>query len=155
MTARNIARWSRVFLAMATLTIALEVNGATGTATAPAPVARGTPRHEQAAAAGTAARLWRQIDAQAAQLQQSIAKNALANVHHQAFALRDLVSQLANNSPGLTPDRLAKVRRDAGFVATLAARLDASGDARDQIGTRQNYEKLTAVLKSLRGSYAR
>jgi hypothetical protein len=47
-------------------------------------------------------------------------------------------------------DQQGKVREDVRFVATLAERLDASGDAKDMPGTQANYDKLVSILKDLR-----
>lgn len=93
------------------------------------------------------------IDAKSAELKKTIDSGALDEVHHQAFAIRDLVAALPAKSASLTADKLVKVKGEVKFVATLAERLDATGDAKDLPGTKQNYAKLTAVLASIRGNY--
>ena len=102
----------------------------------------------------TADSIWREIDAKSNALQKNIASGALDQVHHQAFAIRDLVATLVTHSATLAPDRLAKVKSAAKFVATLADRLDATGDAKDLAGTKQNFAKLVKVLTNLRANYA-
>ncbi len=97
--------------------------------------------------------LWQAIDAKSAELKKTIESGALDQVHHEAYALRDLVAGLPVKSAALPAENLAKVKSSVRFVATLAERLDATGDAKDAAGTKQNFEKLTSVLASLRGNY--
>lgn len=97
---------------------------------------------------------WQAIDAKAAELKKTIDKGDLGEVHHQAFAIRDLVAALPGKSSALSADNLVKVKSGVKFVATLAGRLDAAGDSKDAAGTKQNYEKLTTVLASLRANYS-
>ncbi len=97
--------------------------------------------------------LWKSIDAKSAELKITINRGALDQVHHQAYAIRDLVAALPGMSKSLAPERLAKVQAGVKFVATLAERLDATGDAKDAAGTKQNFEKLSNVLASLRSNY--
>ncbi len=98
--------------------------------------------------------LWQAIDAKTTELKKSIDTSALDQVHHEAYAIRDLVAVLPGKSSALPPERLAKVKAGVKFVATLTERLDATGDAKDAAGTKQNFEKLTTVLASLRANYA-
>ena len=98
--------------------------------------------------------LWMSIDAKSAELKITINRGALDQVHHQAYAIRDLVAALPGKSKSLAPERLAKVQAGVKFVATLAERLDATGDAKDAAGTKQNFDKLSNVLASLRSNYA-
>lgn len=101
----------------------------------------------------TAEGVWQAIDAKAAELKKTIDKGDLGQVHHEAFAIRDLVAALPARSGALAPEKLAKVASGVKFVATLAERLDASGDAKDAAATKQNFEKLSTVLASLRANY--
>ena len=97
--------------------------------------------------------IWQAIDARSAELKATIAAAKLDQVHHQAFAIRDLVAALPARSTSLPADKLANVRVAVKFVATLAERLDATGDAKDLAGTKQNCTKLVGVLASLRSNY--
>lgn len=72
-----------------------------------------------------------------------------------AFAIRDLVAALPERSSSLSPDEKTKVQGDVKFVATLAERLDASGDAKDAVDTRGNFDKLASVLADLRTNYTK
>ena len=98
--------------------------------------------------------IWKAIDAKSAELKTTIDSSKLDNVHHEAFAIRDLVAALPSHSATLSPEKLDKVKTSAKFVATLATRLDATGDAKDVAGTKQNYAKLTTVLTAIRANYS-
>jgi hypothetical protein len=101
-----------------------------------------------------AASIWQSIDAKSAALKKTIDAGKLEEVHHEAFAIRDLVAALPAHSTSLPADKLAKVNGGVKYVATLATRLDATGDAKDMAGTKENYAKLMTVLASLRSNYA-
>ncbi len=102
----------------------------------------------------TAEGIWVAIDQKTAELKTTVKSGKLAEVHHLAFAVRDLVAALPEKSTTLTADQQAKVKGSVKFVATLAERLDASGDANDQAATQDNCEKLLKVLESLHANYA-
>ena len=102
----------------------------------------------------TAAGIWQAIDAKNIELRSTIATGSLANVHHQAFAIRDLVAALPAHYPALTADKLARARSNGAFVATLAGRLDTSGDANDRAGSQASYDRLAKILIDLRATYA-
>lgn len=103
--------------------------------------------------AGDAAAIWRVIDQKTTELDTTVQSGSLGEVHHIAFAIRDLVAALQSRSTGLAADQQIKVNNDVKFVATIADRLDASGDANDRAATQANFDKLTAVLKDLRTNY--
>ena len=120
-----------------------------------------TPAAPQAAAGAKAEQpipatvdgIWQAIDQKTAELQKTIQGGALNDVHHLAFAVRDLVAALPERSKSLSADQQAKVKSNVKFVATLADRLDASGDANDKAASQANYDKLMKVLQSLRANY--
>jgi hypothetical protein len=116
--------------------------------------AGGTQVVTKVAIPDTSVGIWQAIDAKSAALQKTIDAGSLADVHHEAFAIRDLVAALPTHSTSLPAEKLAKVSSGVKFVATLATRLDATGDAKDMAGTKQNYAQLMAVLASLRLNYA-
>jgi hypothetical protein len=123
----------------------------TGPATAATPEAE-TPTPIPA---GGADAIWQAIDQKSAELDKAIHDGSLGNVHHMAFAIRDLVTALPERSGSLSTDQKTKVQGSVKFVATLAERLDASGDAKDVAETRANFDKLTSVLADLRTNYAK
>ena len=101
----------------------------------------------------TAPAIWQAIDQQTAALGQAIQTGAFGEVHHRAYAIRDLVLALPVHSSALPPDKLAKVKANLPFVATLAQRLDVTGDAKDRPGTESNFRKLQQVLAAIRANY--
>ena len=94
----------------------------------------------------TADAIWKAIDQQSTDLKATIQSGALKDVHHKAFAIRDLVAALPTHSPTLSADDGRKLQGEVKFVVTLADRLDAAGDANDKAGAQENYDKLVAVL---------
>ena len=109
---------------------------------------------EKTAIPETADAILQAIDAKSAELKKTIDSGSLDAVHHQAFAIRDLAAALPAKSASLPADKLAKVKGNVKFVATLAERLDATGDAKDLTSTKTNYAKLTTVLASIHSNYA-
>lgn len=109
---------------------------------------------EQAATAipATAAEIWTKIDAEVAALDKTVASGALDEVHHYAFAIRELVAALPERSKSLPADKLAKVQSNVKFVATLAQRLDAAGDANDKTATQSGIAQLKKVLAGIRAN---
>jgi len=101
----------------------------------------------------TTAAIWQSIDSQANEVATLIQAGTLKDLHRHAFAIRDLVAGLLAHSATLPADKLAKVKSDGKFVATLATRLDAAGDSNDKTGAESNFDKLKNVLSSLRSNY--
>ena len=101
----------------------------------------------------TAAEIWTEIDAAVADLDKTVASGALDEVHHYAFAIRDLVVALPEHSKSLPADKLAKVQGSVKFVATLAQRLDTAGDANDMEATQSGITQLKKVLADIRVNY--
>jgi len=97
--------------------------------------------------------IWQSIDKEIDQLDKVIQTGKLEDVHHNAFAIRDLAGALPAHSSSLPVDKLNQVKANNKFVATLAERLDATGDAKDKAGTEANFEKLKTVLKTIRANY--
>ena len=102
----------------------------------------------------TSEAIWQSIDKETEQLGRIIQAGKLEEVHHLAFAIRDLVAALPARSASLPADKLTQVKANSKFVATLAERLDATGDAKDKAGTESNFQKLKGVLKTIRANYA-
>lgn len=94
--------------------------------------------------------IWKAVDQKNAELGSLIQSGSLGDVHHVAFAIRDLVAALPEHAKSLSADRQVKLQGGVKFVATLAERLDASGDANDKAGVQANYEKLQKLLEGLR-----
>ncbi|MGC2459148.1 MAG: hypothetical protein WA435_14265 [Gallionellaceae bacterium] len=101
----------------------------------------------------TSAAIWQSIDNETESLGALIQGGKFEEVHHHAFAIRDLVAGLPARSGELPPDKLAQVKTNAPFVATLAQRLDATADAKDKVGTESNFRKLRELLSAIRSNY--
>ncbi len=70
----------------------------------------------------------------------------LSDVHHHAFAIRDLVAALPDK---VTADKKAHVEGSVKNIAKLAGELDESGDANNQALTETTLKKFDAVLMVL------
>jgi hypothetical protein len=70
----------------------------------------------------------------------------LAEVHHHAFAIRDLANALPAKAAA---DKKKQVEGTVKNIATLAGDLDKTGDAGNQAGTEANLKKLDGILKVL------
>lgn len=106
-----------------------------------------------AAIPATVAEIWQAVDKEMSEMQKLIDAGTVEDLHHHAFAVRDLVAALPDHSPALAPDKLEKVKADSKFVATLATRLDEAGDSKDKAAASANFAKLQTLLKSIRGYY--
>ncbi len=96
--------------------------------------------------------LWRGVKAHEAELHRLVQAKDLGKVHEAAFALRDLVAAMPDKSE-LPPEQLAKLKGNAKYVATLAERLDAAGDAKDQAATEGSFKQLQSVLAAIEALY--
>lgn len=129
---------------------------ATAETTLPAPSTAATAIPAESAEAAsatpipdTADDIWQAINQKSVELKTSIAGGDLKNVHHQAFAIRDLVAALPAHTPALPTEDATKLQNEIQFVSTLADRLDAAGDSADRTGAQDNYDKLVAVLNGM------
>jgi hypothetical protein len=102
----------------------------------------------------TSEAIWQSIDKETEQLTAVIQAAKFDDVHHHAFAIRDLVAALSSHSGNMPTEKLAQVKANAKFVVTLAARLDTAGDAKDKAATEANFQKLKDVLKTIRANYS-
>ena len=93
--------------------------------------------------------IWLAIDQHSSELKTTIASGELKQVHHHAFAIRDLLAALPANSPTLPAEEQAKLENEVKFVTTLADRLDETGDAGDRVGAQANFDKLQKVLSGI------
>lgn len=94
----------------------------------------------------TADAIWQEIDKHSAELKATIDSGSLSEVHHHAFAIRDLVAALPTHSPTLPAKEQKKLQGEVKFVSTLADRLDQSGDGNDKAATQSSYDQLVKVL---------
>lgn len=101
----------------------------------------------------TVSGIWDEVKEHEEQLDNIITDKKLDKVHEAAFEIRDLVNALPDKSMDLPPDKLAKVKSNAKYVADIAQRLDESGDAGDQVATEVNFKKLQGFLKTIEAQY--
>jgi hypothetical protein len=93
----------------------------------------GATEHEETGAtitpAGSVPEIWTQIADEKAELSKAIENGQLADVHHIAFGIRDLVAALADKAGTSNPALAPKLKDMAAQVATSASKLDELGDA--------------------------
>ena len=94
----------------------------------------------------TADGIMQEIHQHHVELADVVKSKKLADVHHHAFAIRDLANAL---SAKVAADNKARVEGSAKNIAKLAEDLDKTGDANDQAGTEANLKKLDGVLMAL------
>lgn len=94
----------------------------------------------------TAEGIMQDIHKQHSELDAVVKSKKLSDVHHHAFAIRDLANALPAK---VAPDKKARVEGSAKNISKLAEDLDGTGDANDQAGTEANMKKLDGVLMAL------
>lgn len=97
--------------------------------------------------------LWKTVKSHEAELGELIRAKQLGKVHEVVFAIRDAVAVMPKNSGKLPVDQQAKLKGNAKYVATLAERLDAAGDANDQTATEAGFKQLQSVLGAIEALY--
>jgi hypothetical protein len=80
------------------------------------------------------------------ELTDTVKAKKLSEVHHHAFAIRDLAKALPAKT---NPDMKKIVENAVKRVSQIAEDLDKSGDAGDQAATEANLKKFDAALKTL------
>ena len=80
------------------------------------------------------------------ELAETVKNKKLADVHHHAFAIRDLANALPAKAAA---DKMKQVEGTVKNIAKLAGDLDESGDANDQAKTEANLKKLDGLIKVL------
>ena len=93
------------------------------------------------------------VKAREGELDNLIKAKELGQVHEVAFAIRDLVAELPDKSAQLPEAQQAKLKGNVKYVATLAERLDAAGDANNQSATEASFRQLQSVLGGIEGLY--
>lgn len=98
--------------------------------------------------------IWAEIEKHQAMLKETIEAGKLEEVHKTAFEIRDLVNALAGKSATLTPENLENVKTGSERVAEIANLLDKYGDAKDQVNTTQQFERLSKALDYIKSQYS-
>lgn len=84
------------------------------------------------------------------ELAEVVKNNKLADVHHHAFAVRDLAKALVDKAPA---DKKQRVQGAANNIAKLAEELDKAGDANDKAKTETELKKFDAVIAQLEAQF--
>ncbi len=108
--------------------------------------------HEAVTPTGSAPELWSQIAAEQTKLEEVIRTGRLAEVHHLAFAIRDLSVAAAGKAPSAA--NAATVEATLTQIKKSASALDEFGDAGNLGGVKREYasfQQELATLKSLAG----
>lgn len=101
---------------------------------------------------GTVEGIFKAIHEHHHHLAETVKNRKLADVHHIAFAIRDLANALPAKAPA---DKKKQVEGTVKNIAKLAGDLDESGDANDQAKTEANLKKLDGVLKVLDAQFGK
>ena len=96
--------------------------------------------------AATVEGIMKQIHEHHGELATVVKNKKLADVHHHAFAIRDLAKALPAKVPA---DSKSKVESSVKNISKLADDLDKSGDDGDQAKTEANLKKMDGLLKVL------
>lgn len=90
--------------------------------------------------------IWKEIHKHHQELGETIKAKKLGDVHHHAFAIRDLAKALPAKVPA---EHKKHIENLVKRVSQIAEDLDQSGDAGDQAKTETNCKKLDKVLKDM------
>lgn len=101
----------------------------------------------------TVAEIHQAVDKEMSEMDKMIESGSIKDLHHHAFAVRDLIAALPDKSVSLSQDKLTAVKSSGKFVATLAERLDAAGDGNDKAAAAENFNKLTGVVDTVWANY--
>lgn len=94
--------------------------------------------------------IWTEINRHQAELTATVKAKKLAEVHHHAYAIRDLVAALPAKAAA---DKKARVEGASKNMAALAEKLDAAGDNNKQADTEAGLKQLDALLKQLKAQF--
>jgi len=118
------------------------------------PAGEATEHGEEAASitpAGTVPGIWAQVEDERGKLKTAIDNGQLKDVHHVAFAIRDLVVALADKANAANPAVGSKLTPLVDQVKASAGKLDELGDAGNLTGTQAEQAKLETVLSQIQG----
>jgi hypothetical protein len=102
--------------------------------------------HETVKIPDTLSGIWDEIHHHNTELTNTVAQHKLADVHHHAFAVRDLAKALPSKVPSEHKQHITNMVKK---LSQHAEDLDKSGDAGDQAKTEANLRKFEATLKDM------
>lgn len=94
--------------------------------------------------------IWQEIHKRHGELEEVVKSKKLDDVHHHAFAIRDLAKALVAKTPA---NKKTVVKATVKKISMLAAELDKSGDAGDQAATEVNMKKFDGTLDNLEAQF--
>jgi uncharacterized protein (DUF2384 family) len=97
--------------------------------------------------------VWGAVVEHQKELHEVLAAKKLDEVHHHAFAVRDLVAAMPVKSTTLAAEKKTALKKSVSRVASLAKLLDEAGDAGDSAKVAGLVTKLDAELKTIEGLY--
>jgi hypothetical protein len=97
--------------------------------------------------------LWSAVITHQKDLHDVLAAKKLEDVHHHAFAVRDLVAAMPIKSSALTVEKKTALKKSVSRVASLAKLLDEAGDAGDSAKVASLVVKLDTELKAIEELY--
>ncbi len=100
--------------------------------------------------AGPVQEIWTQIAEEQVKLSATIENGQLKDVHHLAFAIRDLVVALADKVGASSPAAAQKLKDLVEQVGASASKLDELGDAGNLSGAQAELAKLDTILKGIK-----
>jgi hypothetical protein len=101
----------------------------------------------------TLSAVWSAVVEHQMELHEVLAAKKLEDVHHHAFAVRDLVAALPTKASGLTAEKKTALNKSISRVASLAKLLDEAGDGGDSAKVASLVVKLDAELKAIEALY--
>lgn len=112
-----------------------------------------TKKQEQTSTAPKIGKIWESIQKKNDELKNVIETNKLKEVHEYAFAVRDLVKTLPDQSSGLGADKVDMLKMHVKEVEKAADLLDKYGDDNDMKNTKTNYEIFIKHLQTIKEMY--
>lgn len=97
--------------------------------------------------------IWSAVLGHQKDLHDVLAAKKLADVHHHAFAVRDLVAAMPVKSTMLAAEKKMALKKSASRVSSLAKLLDEAGDAGDSAKVAILVVKLDTELKAIEELY--
>lgn len=97
--------------------------------------------------------VWGAVVEHQKELHEVLAAKKLDDVHHHAFAVRDLVAAMPVKSTTLAAEKKTALKKSVSRIASLAKLLDEAGDAGDSSKVAGLVTKLDAELKAIEGLY--
>ncbi|MFZ1684123.1 MAG: heavy metal-binding domain-containing protein [Candidatus Zixiibacteriota bacterium] len=111
------------------------------------------PKAEKLVIPKTLPAVWGAVAEHQKELHEVLAAKKLADVHHHAFAVRDLVAALPAKSAALPTEKKTSLGKSVSRVASLAKLLDEAGDAGDSAKVATLVVKLDAELMTIESLY--